>query len=173
MKNVLLVLLLACAVTTLNAQDNRQQKVIDQLAAIHLMIERSPIDSVKVRYPKMIRETGLPSAELDLPDGRYRGESPADDFDYQHVVEFEVQAGKIVRLDYDEVHQDGRGKEGDEAYCKKMSITGTTPAIAYPVYEKALLETNKLDELDAVSGASFSLYRFKLSVAYALVNGTL
>ncbi len=173
MKNALIIFLLVSQIPALRAQDHHDQKVIYQLATIHLMIERSHIDSVKVRYPEMIRETGLPAAALDLADGRYRGESPADDYDYKHVVEFEVKAGKIIRLDYDEIHQDGHGKQGNEAYCKEMSITGTTPAIAYPIYEKALLEEQSLDELDAVSGASYSLYRFKLAIAYALMNGTL
>jgi len=166
-------MLLGCQISALHAQENNLQNVSDQLATIHLMIERSHIDSVKVRYQKMIHETGLPAVTLDLPDGLYRGETPADDYKYKHVVEFEVKLGKIVRLDYDEVHEGGHGKERDKAYCKKMSIAGTTPAIAYPIYEKALLEKQNLDELDAVSGASYSLYRFKLAVAYALINGTL
>ena len=118
-----------------------------------------------------MKATGLPASELNLPDGTYHGETPADDFNYRHVIQFEVKNGKVCQLDYDEVHQDGHAKEADENYGRKMSVSGTTPAIAYPIYENALVEKQNLEELDAVSGASYSLYRFKLAVAYAIVNG--
>ncbi len=52
-----------------------------------------------------------------------------------------------------------------------MSVSGTTPAIAYPIYEKALLQTQNAEAIDAVSGASYSLYRLKLAIAYAILNG--
>jgi len=54
-----------------------------------------------------------------------------------------------------------------------MSVTGTTPAIAYPIMEEALLSTQNMMEVDAVSGASYSLHRFRFAVTLALMQASL
>jgi major membrane immunogen (membrane-anchored lipoprotein) len=54
-----------------------------------------------------------------------------------------------------------------------MSITGTTPAIAYPILEQKLLSTQDILKVDAVSGASYSLYRFRYAVTIALMKANL
>jgi major membrane immunogen (membrane-anchored lipoprotein) len=51
-----------------------------------------------------------------------------------------------------------------------MSVTGTTPAIAYPLMEEMLLSTQNMMEVDAVSGASYSLQRFRLAMTIALMK---
>ena len=51
-----------------------------------------------------------------------------------------------------------------------MLQSGTTPAIAYPKYESGMLDKQNFNEIDAVSGASYSLYRFKLAILYAMLN---
>ena len=51
-----------------------------------------------------------------------------------------------------------------------MSVTGTSPAIAYPEMEKQLLEKQEMWEVDATSGATYSLYRFRYAVTLALMK---
>jgi len=63
-------------------------------------------------------------------DGEYTGESPYDAYDYKHVVKIKIKDEQIIAVDYNEILKAGIGKQEDEAYCEKMSVTGTTPAIA-------------------------------------------
>jgi len=65
---------------------------------------------------------------------------------------------------------DGHGKQEDVEYCKKMSWGGTTPAIAYPVFENRLIQKQNMMQVDAVSGATYSLCRFRYAVMIALMK---
>ena len=65
------------------------------------------------------------------------------------------------------------GKQEDEAYCEQMSITGTTPAIAYPNMEEQLVSKQNILDVDSVSGASYSLYRFRYAVTIALMKASI
>ena len=76
----------------------------------------------------------------------------------------------IIEVDYNEVKKDGHSKQEDEEYCEEMSVMGTTPAIAYPFMEDMLLSTQNMMKVNAVSGASYSLQRFRLAVTIALMN---
>jgi len=76
----------------------------------------------------------------------------------------------MVSIDYDEVHRDGHAKQHDTGYGENMLQSGTTPAIAYPKYESGMLNKQNFNEIDAVSGASYSLYRFRLAILYAMLN---
>ena len=69
--------------------------------------------------------------------------------------------------------KDGHGKQEDVEYCEEMSVTGTTPAIAYPIMEEMLLAEQNMMQVDAVSGATYSLYRFRLAVTVALMQAYL
>ena len=51
-----------------------------------------------------------------------------------------------------------------------MSITGTTPAIAYPDMEQQLISKQNIMDVDGVSGASYSLFRFRYAVTIALMK---
>lgn len=170
MKPSLLAILFCGLCLNLVAQQHRSSEQLQQLEKLHLIIERSSIDTVKVQYAKIMAAMELPLTNFKLPDGHYHGASPYDDYNYKHEVTFEVKEGKLISVDYDEVHKLGNGKQNDTTYCKKMSVSGTTPAIAYPIYEKALIQTQNAEAIDAVSGASYSLYRLKLAIAYAILN---
>lgn len=50
---------------------------------------------------------------------------------------------------------------------------GTTPAIAYPILEERLLDNQDILKVDAVSGASYSLRRFRYAVVIALMKANL
>jgi len=76
----------------------------------------------------------------------------------------------IIEVDYNEVKKDGHSKQEDEEYCEEMSVMGTSPAITYPFMEDMLLSTQNMMKVNAVSGASYSLQRFRLAVTIALMN---
>jgi major membrane immunogen (membrane-anchored lipoprotein) len=140
------------------------------LEKIHWVIERSDMNKVRAAFLEICDENHFTSLVSGLKDGIYKGASPADDYGYRHEVVFEMKNGKIISIDYDEIHKDGHAKQHDEAYCKRMSKSGTTPAIAYPNYEKQMIEKQDFNRIDAVSGASYSQYRFKLAILYAILN---
>lgn len=140
------------------------------LEKIHWTIERSDMNKVRQQFQEICNDNNFPSLVTGLKDGTYKGATPADDYGYQHKVVFEMEKGKMVSIDYDEVHRDGHSKQHDEDYCKRMLQSGTTPAIAYPKYESEMLAKQNFNEIDAISGASYSLYRFKLAILYAILN---
>ena len=51
-----------------------------------------------------------------------------------------------------------------------MLEAGTSPAIAYPDMEKQLVEKQEMWEVDATSGATYSLYRFRYAVTLAIMK---
>jgi major membrane immunogen (membrane-anchored lipoprotein) len=140
------------------------------LEKMHWIIERSDIQKVELDFKKLCRENSFPSVVSSLKNGVYKGSSPADDYGYRHEVTFEIKDGKMVSVDYDEINKDGRAKQHHEEYCKRMLASGTTPAIAYPGYESAMLAKQDFDQIDAISGASYSHYRFKLAILFAILN---
>jgi major membrane immunogen (membrane-anchored lipoprotein) len=140
------------------------------LVALHFMMETSPVAEVDTLFQQLIQLYELPVKAEGAKDGSYIGSTPYDAFDYRHEVKIKILNGKIVEVDYNEVKKDGRGKQEDEEYCEEMSVSGTTPAIAYPLMEEMLLTTQNMMEVDAVSGASYSLQRFRLAMTIALMK---
>ncbi|WP_291856784.1 FMN-binding protein [Marinilabilia sp.] len=143
------------------------------LMSLHFIIETSPVDKVDTVFRQIIESYDLPLSANGIPDGSYSAASPADAFDYQHVVTISVKNEKITSVDYNEIKPAGKGKQEDTAYCKEMQPAGTTPAIAYPVMEEQLLEKQNIMEVDAVSGATYSLYRMRYALTMALMKATL
>ena len=89
---------------------------------------------------------------------------------HTRFVDVVVKDGKITEVEYNEIHKDGSDKKSDKKYNEEMSKAGTSPAIAYPEMEKQLLEKQEMWEVDATSGATYSLYRFRYAVTVALVK---
>ncbi len=148
--------------------DNKYFK--SSLVALHFMMETSPVAEADTFFQQLIQMHKLPVSAEGAKDGSYIGSTPYDAFDYRHEVKIKILNGKIVEVDYNEVKKDGKGKQEDEVYCEEMSVTGTTPAIAYPLMEEMLLTTQNMMEVDAVSGASYSLHRFRLAMTIALMK---
>jgi major membrane immunogen (membrane-anchored lipoprotein) len=140
------------------------------LEKIHWMVERSDMTTVQSEFQKISNENNFTSIVKGLKDGIYKGTTPADDYGYKHEVIFEMKNGQMVSLDYDEISSDGHAKQTNKEYCELMLESGTTPAIAYPIYESEMLAKQNFNQVDAVSGASYSLYRFKLAILYAILN---
>lgn len=143
------------------------------LVTAHFIRETSSTARADSVFRQLQELFGLPTNANSCVDGVYRGASPHDAYDYSHVVTIRIANEKIVELDYDEIHRSGKGKEGDEAYCEDMSVVGTTPAIAYPVYEREMLEKQDMMAVDGVSGATYSLHRFRYALTIALIKARL
>jgi Major membrane immunogen, membrane-anchored lipoprotein len=168
MKNYLVLMLAFFFYLGTNAQTQNSKAAI--LEKIHWIIERSDMNKVRSAFQEICDENHFSSLVLGLKDGTYKGSSPADDFGYRHEVVFEMKNGKMISVDYDEIHTDGHAKQHDEEYGKEMLQNGTTPAIAYPIYENQMLDKQDFNKIDAVSGASYSDYRFRLAILYAILN---
>lgn len=151
----------------LEMPENKKAGVLEK---IHWLIERSDMKTVRAGFQQICNENNFPSLVSGLKDGNYKGATPFDDYGYKHEVTFEMKNGKMVSIDYDEIHRDGHAKQHDADYCKRMLESGTTPAIAYPKYESGMLEKQNFNQIDAVSGATYSLFRFKLAILYAILN---
>lgn len=171
MKNYLTILFVSFigSISFLNAS-NPDPKKLAVLEKIHWIIERSDMNKVRSAFREICDENQLPSLVSGLKDGTYKGASPADDYGYRHEVVFEMKSGKMVSVDYDEIHTDGHAKQHNDEYGKAMLQSGTTPAIAYPIYENQMLKKQDFNQIDAVSGASYSDYRFRLAILYAILN---
>ncbi|UCE42410.1 MAG: FMN-binding protein [Candidatus Aminicenantes bacterium] len=143
------------------------------LVSLHFIMETSPISRVDQTFSHLIKSHDLPISAQGCKDGVYTGESPFDAYDYKHVVKIEITDEKIVSVDYNEIKKDGIGKQEDEEYCREMSVTGTTPAKAYPKLESQLIEKQNILKVDAVTGATYSLYRFRYAVMIALIKAKL
>lgn len=143
------------------------------LVSLHFIMETSPISRVNQTFSQLIKAQDLPISAQGCKNGIYAGESPFDAYDYKHVVKIEIKDEKIVSVDYNELKKDGIGKQEDEKYCQEMSVTGTTPAIAYPKLESQLIEKQDILKVDAITGATYSLYRFRYAVLIALIKARL
>lgn len=143
------------------------------LKSLHFIIETSDIARVDTVFRALLDNYGLPTSAKGCRDGVFTGASPYDAYDYKHVVTIEIEDEEIVAVDYDEIKKDGKGKQGDSEYNEEMSAAGTSPAVAYPVYERSLLEKQNMMEVDSVSGASYSLFRFRYAIAMALMKASL
>lgn len=137
---------------------------------LHFVLETHPIGKTDTLFWRLINAYNLPTNCDSVADGTFIGESPYDQFDYKHVVELTIKDGIITQVAYNEVHKDGSDKKSDKAYNKQMSESGTSPAIAYPKMEKQLLEKQEMWKVDAVTGATYSLYRFRYALTVALVK---
>lgn len=143
------------------------------MVTLHYVIETSPAQKLDTIFNQISNIYSFPTNAGGIPDGRYRGSSPPDAFDYVHTAEINIKNGRITAISYDEVAEPGRGKKGDEKYAAEMIASGTTPSIAYPAMETQLLNRQDLSKLDAISGATYSLYRFKYAVTIALIKAGL
>jgi len=140
------------------------------LVSLHFIMETSPVAEVDSAFQQLIDKFELPLNPEGAKDGIYFGVSPYDAFDYKHEVKIKIKDGNIVEINYNEVNKQGKGKQEDAEYNKEMSITGTTPALAYPSMEEMLLSTQDLMKVDGISGATYSLYRFRYAVCLALMQ---
>jgi major membrane immunogen (membrane-anchored lipoprotein) len=165
-----MVLLLLVGISSAPATRFEAEEILERLERF---IERNPIPSVEAVFGFVSELIEAPSNAKGARDGVFEAESIVDDYDYKHAISLEVKNERIVSIHYDEQKKDGHGKRGDEEYCKEMKKgSGASPAEVYPQYEQALLESQDLGEIDAISGATYSLYRFKTTAIRALMKAS-
>ncbi len=141
----------------------------ETMGKLESYIERHRTSDVKAVFDFFIDLFSLPTTPNDCKDGKYKGESIYDDYAYKHSISIEIKDKKIIYVYYDEVKSSGSGKRGNSQYCDEMKkVTGASPAEAYPIYEERLLKNQDLMKIDALSGATYSLYRFRSAAIRAL-----
>jgi FMN-binding domain. len=106
-----------------------------------------------------------------LQDGEYRlAEKNLDANGWKKYLNITVQGGSITAVDYNELNADGLKKTEDEGYNSKMSAkTGVGPKEYVPRLIEGLLEHQRAESVDAVSGATSSSKLFKMYAAQ-LIN---
>jgi len=145
----------------------------EELMIMHKIIERSRPDSVGKYLNYYHQKYDLPYQFTNVSEGNYQGASPYDDFDYKHAIDFTVEDGKVTSVEYDEIHKDGHSKTSDSAYNAEMNANayGSAPRITYDTYAKQLINKQDIRELDAISGATYSMYRIQYAIVRAVLNG--
>jgi len=140
------------------------------LVSLHFMIETDKPADIDSVFNYFINETQIPVTAEDCANGIYTGKSPQDAFGFHHIVKLEIKDEKIINVEYDEINEAGLSKKSNKDYAKQMKKSGTTPAKAYEKMEKQLVEKQNFQDVDAVTGATYSLYRFQYAVAIALMK---
>ncbi len=143
------------------------------LEKVEKYIEVNSIKNIKEVFNSFIKSISAPSAK-GCKDGTYRGESIYDNYKYKHVIEIKIKNEKITSVKYDEVKKNGIGKKNDKKYNLQMKKgSGAAPFEVYPIYQKRLLKTQNLMKIDGISGATYSLYRFRTAAIRALLKAKL
>lgn len=110
-------------------------------------------------------------AEAKFTDGDFTAESDIDENGWKGVIEISVKDGVITTVNYDEVNEEGGLKSEDTEYSELMkSISNISPAEAYEVLEASLVDTQDVDKVEAVSGATGSAELFKELAKKALAK---
>lgn len=173
MKKLFFIGIVGCLLTVVLYLQAQSSTISTETALekVERYIERHRVADVKTVFDFFIDLISAPMTPKGCKDGTFNGESIYDDYKYKHVISLTIKDEKIVSIDYDEVKEDGTGKRNNKKYCEEMKKgTGVSPAEAYPQYEQRLLEHQDLSKVDAVSGASYSLYRFRTSAVRALIK---
>ncbi|AKL94271.1 FMN-binding domain-containing protein [Clostridium aceticum] len=119
--------------------------------------------------PEETPEETPEAREIEYEDDTYRGELEVNEKGWTSVVEIVVEDGKITEVDYDEVDEDGNRKSEDEEYNERWEAAAGTNALeAYPQLEQSLIETQDIEAIDTVSGATATVRDFKDVVRQAL-----
>ena len=101
----------------------------------------------------------------------YKAESEADERGYKGVVEITYKDGKISEVVYNEVGKDGKTKKEDEGYNTEMKkVSKVSAKEAEEQLEKALVETQDVEKVDTVSGATGTSELFKTLAKEAIAQ---
>lgn len=110
--------------------------------------------------------------QASLKDGVYYAEEKDfDDHGWKAMATVVVKDGKIAAVFFDEINKDGKLKSFDPEYAKNMKAkTGTTPFDAQTALAASLVEKQNPDNVDAVTGATHTVDKFKTLVKEALAG---
>ena len=162
---ILMLLLAGCT-------DQKPDPKPEDYRMMNLVIERSRPDTVSKYLRYFIDKYQLPVSPKNLANGQYYAASPKDDFGYTHEIRFSISDGNITDVSYDE-YKNGHSKTDDKKYGDEMNEyqPGSAPSIVYPEYEKQFADKQNLLAMDAVTGATYSLYRLWFVASKAMDQG--
>lgn len=104
-------------------------------------------------------------------DGTHTAQGDLDDHGWQPEIEIIVENGEITSVDFEEYSERGELKSEDEEYSDSMEdVSGVRPADAYEQLENDLIDSQDVDQVDLVSGATSSSETFKDLANEALGN---
>lgn len=108
-------------------------------------------------------KTGTADVAVLPMNGVYSAENPEfDERGWKARIEITFEDDKITSVAYSEFNAEGVQKFEDEAYNAKMlEASGTNPKTAYPILEASLVETQDVEKVDTVSGATHAADSFK------------
>ncbi len=107
----------------------------------------------------------LSGCGASMKDGTYRAEYDAYSHGYKEFVELTVKDGKFTDVTFNAVSEAGELKTDDVEYQESMeSVSGTYPAKFYPELAQKLEDTQDIDKVDKVAGATNSTVSFKTLV---------
>lgn len=107
-------------------------------------------------------ESSLASSDSELQDGTYTLKSNEDERGWAVQFELTVKDGKITESKFDYVNAEGDLKSEDEGYNTAMKDkTDVSAAEAMETLNAKLVETQSVDAVDVVSGASHTSESFK------------
>ncbi|NLM11626.1 MAG: FMN-binding protein [Clostridiaceae bacterium] len=114
----------------------------------------------------------LTACGAKLEDGNYEGQSTPDSRGAYGVVSIEVKDGKIASAEFLQYNADGTLK--DESYGKESgeeNYKKAQDALEYSKqYAEKLVETQKVDKVDAITGATSSWKQFQEAAKDALAK---
>lgn len=95
-------------------------------------------------------------------DGIYRAEfANYDSRGYKDFIEVTVRDGTVISIVYDAVNEEGSFKSRDEKYLRDMeTVQGTTPTRFSADLINQYLETENIDKVDTIAGATYSSNSF-------------
>lgn len=109
--------------------------------------------------------------QAGFEDGTHTAEGEIDDHGWKPVIEIVVEDGQITSVDYDEYNEAGELKSEDDEYADSMEgVSGVRPVDAYEQLENNLINSQNVDQVDVVSGATASSEAFKNLANEALGN---
>lgn len=113
---------------------------------------------------------GCSQSAAVMKDGYYTAiGAEFDSHGWKEYVTVYVSNNQIVSLDYDARDASGYIKSWDMSYMRNMNrVSGTYPNFYVRSYKTAMLNRQRVDEIDAVSGATASFHAFRLLVEAAV-----
>lgn len=111
-----------------------------------------------------VESSSSEATATELKDGTYTGESDYDERGWKVVHTIEVKDGKIASSDFGYENEEGTRKADDEEYNTNMKAkSGVSSAEATKQLNAQLVETQDVDSVEVVSGATHTSSNFTAS----------
>ncbi len=105
----------------------------------------------------------------EYEDGTHEAELEPDERGWKAVVELTVEGGNITEVAFDEVNEEDARKSEDEDYLERWGTAANIDASeVYPKYEADLIESQNVEEVEVITGATSTHEKFQEVVKKAL-----